>query len=57
MSRLADTGSRVVCPPKSRWAVVEFLGLSAQRDHPLAGEGLGEPVGVAAGEDQVCVVE
>ena len=32
-------------------------GLGGQRDHPLAGEGLGEPVRVALGEDQVGVVQ
>jgi hypothetical protein len=32
-------------------------GLGRQRDHPLAREGLGEPVRVALGDDQVGVVE
>ena len=32
-------------------------GLGGQRDHPLAGECFGEPVGVAFGEDEVGVVQ
>jgi hypothetical protein len=44
--------SRLVaaCSPGGR-------GLGCQRDHPLAGEGLGEAVRVAFGQDQVGVVE
>jgi len=44
--------SRLVaaCSPGER-------GLGRQGDHPLAGEGFGEPVGVALGQNEVGVVE
>jgi hypothetical protein len=37
--------------------VLPAAGLGGQRDHPLAGECFGEPVGVASGQDEVGVVQ
>ena len=58
MARLADSGSLGLCPPMSRWAAVEFpRGPSGQRDHPLAGQGLGEAVRIAGSQDEMRVVQ
>ena len=37
--------------------VLPAVGLGCQGDHPLAGEGFGEPVRVTLGQDQVGVVQ
>src|SRR5579875_188158 len=52
ISRLAATRFPGWWPP-----VLPAGGLGCQRDHPLAREGLGEPVRVALGQDEVGVVE
>ena len=44
--------SRLVAASSCRRA-----GLGGQGDHPLSGEGFGEPVGVAFGQDEVGVVQ
>jgi hypothetical protein len=53
ISRLAATRFPGWRPP----VLAGGTGLGRQRDHPLAGEGLGEAVRVALGQDEVSVVQ